>query len=206
MIQPVVEGQGEEAAFPILLQRLIHEFDCYAEIGSPVRSKRTQMVREEEFKRAVRLASYKPKACAIFVLLDADDDCAVTHVPGMSRWAQEAVPQMPSAIVMARREYEAWFLAALESLRGKRGIRQDAAYEANPEQVRGAKGVVSRMMPQNAPYSETADQPALSAHFDLKAAYARASSFRKLVKELCRILEELGQTPIVPSDWSADNL
>lgn len=201
MIQPVVEGQGEEAAFPILLRRLMLVLGGYVDIGPPVRSKRTQMVREEDFKRAVRLASYKPGASAVFVLFDADDDCARTHVPDMTRWASEAVPQMPSAVVMARREYEAWFLAALESLRGRRGIREDAAYEADPEQVRGAKGVVSRTMPQETPYSETADQPALSAHFDLKAAYARAASFRKLVKELCRVLEELGQSPAIPPDW-----
>lgn len=204
MIQTVVEGQGEEAAFPILLRRLVLELGCYMEIGSPVRSKRTQMVREEDFKRVARLASFKPGACAVLALFDADDDCAITHIPDMTRWAQEAVPLMPSAIVMARREYEAWFLAAFESLRGKRGIHAEAAYEGDPEQVRGAKGVVSRTMPQNAPYSETADQPALSAHFDLKAAYARASSFRKLVQELCRVLEELGQSPVIPPDWRAD--
>lgn len=204
MIQPVVEGQGEEAAFPILLRRLIPELGCYVEIGSPVRSKRTQMVREEDLKRAVQIASFKPNASVIFVLFDADDDCAVMHIPDMTRWAQEAVPLMPSAIVMARREYEAWFLASLESLRGKRGIREDAVYESDPEQVRAAKGAVSRMMPQNAPYSETADQPALSAHFDLKAAYARAPSFRKLVKELCRVLEELGQSPAIPPDWRGE--
>jgi len=205
MIQPIVEGQGEEKAFPILLRRLIPEFGCYVDVGgSPFRSKRTLMVREADFKRAVQVAAFKPNACALLVLFDADDDCAVTHVPNMLAWAREVAPMMPCGVVMARREYEAWFLAAVESLRGQRGIHPNAAYPQDPEQVRGAKGVVNRFMPQNAPYAETADQPALSALFDLGAAYRRASSFRKLVKELCRILEELGQEPVIPPDWSRE--
>ncbi|MDQ2798116.1 MAG: DUF4276 family protein, partial [Armatimonadota bacterium] len=144
---------------------------------------------------------FKPDACAVLVLFDADDDCASTYVPHMLAWAREAVPRMPCGVVMARREYEAWFLAAVESLRGQRRIRLDAVYPDDPEKVRAAKGVISRFMPLNTPYAETADQPALSAQFDLKMAYHGASSFRKLVKEVCRILEELGQTPVIPPDW-----
>ena len=205
MIQAIAEGQGEAQAFPVLLRRLIPELGCYMEVGgSPYRSKRTLMVRESDFKRAVQTAALKPNACALLVLFDADDDCADTHVPGMLAWAREVVPAMPCGVVMARREYEAWFLAAIESLRGQRGIRPDAAYPQDPEQVRAAKGVVSRFMPPDAPYSETADQPAFSAQFDLGTAYRRASSFRKLVKELCRLLDELGQEPVIPSDWSTE--
>ncbi len=207
MIQPIVEGHGEEKAFPILLRRLLSELGCYLDVGgSPFRSKRTQIVREAEFKTAVQIAALKPGACAILVLFDADDDCASTHVPNMLVWAQEVAPEMPCGVVMARREYEAWFLAAIESLRGHHGISQDAVYQSNPEQVRDAKGVVGSFMPQNVSYAPTADQPSLSARFGLGAAYRRASSFRKLVKELCRILEELGLKPVIPLDWSGEQL
>jgi hypothetical protein len=207
MIQPIVEGQGEEKAFPILLRRLLSELGCYVSVsGSPFRSRRTQIVREADFKTAVQIASLKPGVSAILVLFDADDDCASTHVPNMLAWAREAVPQVPCGVVMARREYEAWFLAAIESLRGQHGISHDAVYQNSPEQVRDAKGAVGGFMPRNASYAPTADQPSLSARFDLGAAYRRASSFRKLVKELCRILEELGQDPVVPENWSDEQL
>ena len=106
-------------------------------------------------------------------------------------------------LALARREYEAWFLAAIESLRGKRRIRPDAAYAADPEAIRDAKGTLSRFMPARTPYRETTDQPALSAQFDLGLAYQRASSFRKLVRELCRILRELGHQPVIPSEWTS---
>ena len=206
MIQPIVEGQGEAQAFPVLLRRLILELGCYMDVGgSPYRSKRTLMVRESDFKKAVQTAALKPNTCALLVLFDADNDCAVTHVPDMLAWAREVVPAMPCGVVMARREYEAWFLAAIESLRGQRGIHPEAAYPQDPEQDGGAKRAVSLFMPPNARYSETADQPAFLARLDLGTAYRRASSFRKLVKELCRLLTELGQEPVIPPDWSTEH-
>ena len=68
---------------------------------------------------------------------------------------------------MAYREYEAWFLASIESLRGQRGIRQDAQSHPAPEEPRGAKGQLEARLEQGRSYSETADQAALSATFDL---------------------------------------
>jgi hypothetical protein len=202
VIQLIVEGDGEVRAFPVLLERLIGAFGCYEAIGyNPFLEKRTKIVRELEFKRAVQVVSDRADTRAIIVLIDADDDCARDIIPQMTQWSQEAVPSLPCAIIMARREYEAWFLAAIESLHGKRRIRDNARYDRDPEAVRGAKGVVSRFMPQNKPYSETADQVALSADFDLGQAYRHASSFRKLVKEVCRILEELGLSPAIPEHW-----
>src|SRR2546426_7135782 len=46
---------------------------------------------------------------------------------------------VPCAVVLAHREYEAWFLASLESLRGRRGIRGDAEAHPDPEEPRDRK-------------------------------------------------------------------
>jgi hypothetical protein len=202
MIQPIVEGQGEEQAVPVLLRRLIPELGCFVSIGKPIRQRRTEIVREGDFKRALQLAQLKPGILAILVLFDADDDCARNLIPKMRDWAAEAAPNVPCAIVMARREYEAWFLAALESLRGQRGISEDAYYSQEPEQKRGAKDSLSEFMPRNTLYSPSADQAALSAVFALEHAYRRAASFQKLVKELCRILGQLDQQPFIPQSWN----
>ncbi len=203
MIQLVVEGDGEVAAFPVLLERLVGVLGCSEAIGySPFLEKRTGLVQEEKFKRAVQIVSSRTATRALIILFDADDDCARDVIPQMRQWSQEAVPALPCAVIMARREYEAWFLAAIESLRGRRRVRENARYDRDPEALRGAKGAVSRFMPQNKPYSETADQAALSAVFDLGQAY-RGASFRKLVQEVCRLLEELGHQPVIPSDWMA---
>ena len=87
------------------------------------------------------------------------------------------------SVVMAKKEYEAWFIAASESLRGTRRLTPDLNAPADPENIRGAKEWLSRHMPSNQPYAETTDQPALTAVFDLNAA-RRADSFDNATERL----------------------
>jgi hypothetical protein len=203
MIQPIVEGDGEVSAVPILLRRLLPELGVYTvQISRPIRQMRTQLVQEANFRRAMRLASLREENRAILVLFDADDDCARDLVPQMNQWAAEETPSLPTAVVLARREYEAWFLAAIESLRGKGHVRENATYPADPEARRGAKEALRKLMTKPFSYQETADQPVLSGSFELGQAYRRASSFRKLVREVCRLLEALGCQPALPVEWT----
>ncbi len=202
MIQPIVEGHGELTAVPELLRRLMTELGIF-DIGvrRPIRQTRGELLSEERFRRAIRLACLQPGVRAILVIFDLDDDCARDIVPRLRKWGEQEAPRLPLIVSLARREYEAWFLAAVESHRGKRRIRNDAGYPGNPEAIRDAKGAVSRFMPPNLPYAETADQVALTAQLHLGQAYRRASSFRKLVKELSQALAELGCTATIPREW-----
>jgi hypothetical protein len=104
---------------------------------------------------------------------------------------------------MANREYEAWFLASIEALRGKAGILPDAASHPQPEMPRDAKGELERRMPSSASYSPTVDQAALTAHFDLQNAYRRCRSFRKLVSAFGTLAAAAGVAPAVwpPAAW-----
>ena len=55
---------------------------------------------------------------AIFVLLDADADDPTILGPQLLDRARKSVPAgFPIGVVLARREYEAWFLAAYPSSR-----------------------------------------------------------------------------------------
>jgi hypothetical protein len=78
---------------------------------------------------------------------------------------------LPVFVILAQREFECWFLAAAESIRGKRGLPADLAPPQDPEAVREAKGWLRDRM-QGRVYSETIDQPALAAVFDLNQARA----------------------------------
>jgi hypothetical protein len=97
---------------------------------------------------------------------------------------------MEISVVLAKREYEAWFIAAAESLRGHCGLSQEMIADLNPEGIRGAKEWLRRHMPQSRRYAETIDHPALTAVFDLQAA-RRADSFDKCYREIVRLLTAL---------------
>jgi hypothetical protein len=158
---------------------------------------------KETVQAAVRLAKLQPQCAAIVILFDGEDDCPKELGETVRAWAKEAAGDTPCDVVIAYREYETWFLAALESLRGKYGIRDDAAAPANPESRRDAKGWLEDFMPRHRAYSETSDQAGMSDAFDMGLAHQRNRSFRKLVKALGDLLTQLGQPLPVwpPANW-----
>lgn len=146
-IQPIVEGQGDEAAVPLLLRRLRDEARAWQlEVGRPHRRRRTQLVKKDSLQGAVRVAALREDCAGILVLFDADDDCPKEPAPTLEEWAREAAGGRPCAVVMANREYEAWFLASIEALRGTAAILPDAVWHPDPEVPRDAKGELERRM------------------------------------------------------------
>lgn len=89
-------------------------------------------------------------------------------------------------MVIAKAEYEAWFVAAAASLAGRRGLVETLTPPQSPEHIRDAKGWLSAHMPRKS-YREVLDQPALSAVFDMKAALV-APSFGKLWRDVSSLL------------------
>jgi hypothetical protein len=94
---------------------------------------------------------------------------------------------LPVAVVLAKQEFEAWFLAAAESLRGARGLRSDLESPRDPEGIRGAKEWLRERMEGDRHYVETLDQPALAARFSIEEA-RRAASFDKCYREVLRLV------------------
>lgn len=91
IIQPIVEGQGDEVAVPLLLRRLRDEAQTWGlEIGRPHRRRRTQLVKKDSLQSAVRVAALRKDCAAILILFDADDDCPKEIAPMVEEWARDA--------------------------------------------------------------------------------------------------------------------
>lgn len=185
-VASIVEGNGEVAALPVLLRRLSQWRGAadYVDVLTPIRVYKDRFLnRPEEFSRHLKLAAAKcGDAGWILILFDADDDCPDQKGSVVLAQAQAIIPHRRVAVVLANREYEAWFIAAAESLNGFRGFKwQDKDVPIDPEKPRNAKGWMRERM--SAGYGETTDQPAFSALFDLKLAHQRSRSFRKLCSE-----------------------
>lgn len=196
VIVPIVEGHGEVAAFPILLRRLgaLSAPERPLDIRRPIRVSRAHILKPDQLGRYVELAALQHGgAGATIVLFDADDDCPASLGPKLQKVADAVRPGSAVSVVLAMREFEAWFLAAAKSLRGVRGLPDDLAPPPNPEAVRDAKGWLQYRRTDGLAYSPTVDQPALAAQFDLDEARAASSSFDKLAREVERILESTAQ-------------
>ena len=192
----IVEGEGDVAALPILIRRVAADLypELAIDIPRPIRVNKNQIVKDGKLERGIELAVEKIGGQgAIFVILDSDDDCPAELGPALLHRASQARSDLPIAVVLAKYEFEAWFLSAAESLRGKRGLEDDIHPPNDPEAIRGAKEWLSQRMENRRTYRETQDQPALTALFDIEQA-RRADSFDKCYRDIVRLLDELQQT------------
>ncbi len=193
-ILAIVEGHGEVTALPQLLRRIAGEVspDLVVETPRPIRVPRNRIVKEGELERAVTLASHKAgiDGC-IIVLLDADRDCPAELAPQLVARAAAACPGRDVRAVLAKTEYEAWFLAAAGSLAGRRGLDEALAPPDDPEAIQDAKGWLSARMPLGRRYRETLDQAALTATFDMAEARRRSPSFDKLWRDVRSLLQPM---------------
>jgi hypothetical protein len=185
----VVEGHGEVESLPILVRRLGERCEppVYPTVERPIRIPSSKLRKPEELARAVQLAASRAgPGGSVLVLLDADDDCPAEVGPTMLEHVGSR-KDVAVSVVLANREYEAWFIAAAESVAGARGLAADLTGPDDPESIRGAKEWLRHRMNQGSTYSPTLDQPALTSIFDVDAA-RRSDSFDKCFREIMRLI------------------
>ncbi len=184
----IVEGHGERDAFPVVLRRIGQAIDSQiaVQVFHPIRIHRGLLVKPGELERVVELAGRRVGSDGVlFILLDSDDDLPCELGPSLLGRAKAVRSDLRISVVLAHREFESWFLAAAESLRGQRHLAADLTPPPDPEAVRGAKEWLAARMEGR--YAETVDQPALAALFDLEAA-RRAPSFDRLYRKVEALL------------------
>ena len=186
----VIEGKGERSALPVLLRRIADELTGYTirlEITT-VHLDRSKLTKAGELERAVQYAEKMAgTAGAILILHDADDACPVQLSAELRQRTARADRLI--SVVLANKEFEAWFIASADSLKEKGYVTGVTDLpEEDPDSVRGAKQWLSSRLHQGT-YKPTVDQPKLAAVFDLQEARRNSRSFRKLWREMELLLE-----------------
>jgi hypothetical protein len=195
-ISCVVEGHGDAEAVPILIKRIAGSIQPPLEvkISATIRTPKSKLVKAGEIERAVELAARKLTGRgAVFVLIDSDDDCPGQLGPALLARARASRADLPVGVVIAKSEFECWFIASIESIAGQNGFLARIQTPRDPESIRGAKEWLTQQMQEGRSYAPTLDQPVLARLFDLEMAL-RADSFSKCHREVSRILLELSET------------
>lgn len=195
----IVEGRGEEDAVRILVRRIFERFipHAYPDVKAVIRRGRQKLVKPGELESAVELATLRLEGeeGIVLTLIDADDDCPKEVAPGLLARAVVAAGHVRHSVVMAVREYEAWFAAAAESLAGYRGLPEDLTAPESPETLPNPKAWLEDKMPDG--YDPVIHQPSLTDRMDLDAARS-APSLDKLCRDLIRLAAQVEQTTEVP--------
>lgn len=192
VIVPIVEGHGEEASVRTLLQRIWFELlgGAHANILRPIRRPKSKLVQSHELSRAVELAALKLRSLEtndpklVLILVDADKDPPCQLGPGILAAGLATHSDLDIACVVANVEYETWFVACASSLAPFITCRE-SEIPLDPEgSGAGKRWIASRF--KGIKYSETVDQPRMTAMMDLFHCRERSPSFDKLCRELAK--------------------
>jgi hypothetical protein len=101
------------------------------------------------------------------------------------------------AIVFARREYEAWFVASLETIAGSSGIPAGTLFDGEVEELANPKRWVGSRFPRTRVYKETEDQAAMSEMIDFCLAAKRSRSFRRFTHAMSDLVRSIDAEQVV---------
>jgi hypothetical protein len=191
-IASVVEGEGELGALPVLLRRLLYAAEVWnADVLPPFHVDRGRLVRQGGIESAVdALARRVPVdgPGGVLLLIDADDDCPADLGPALLRRAEATRPDRRIAVVLANREFEAWFLASAPSLGGKAGLDHGLDVPANHETLRDCKGWLTHHRADGNRYRPRVDQSALASAMDIELARRHSDSFDKFCRDITYLI------------------
>ncbi|HRI65517.1 MAG TPA: hypothetical protein PK156_14815 [Polyangium sp.] len=141
----IVEGQGEVAAAGNLVQRLSLDLGLSLQWGTPLREK--QLHGASAIATICERLRARPDCTQALLLRDEDDGCPAKSGPEIAGWLRNAKLPFPTAIILAHREYEAWFLPCIHLMAGRAlkdernierpGVLPGTTYEGDPESIRG---------------------------------------------------------------------
>lgn len=192
-VVPIVEGHGEVPSVRILLERIWYELlqGEFIEVLQPIRQPRGRLASNKEgaLEKALNLAAGKLRARSglqhpklILILLDRNTDLPCQLAPSLLQIAHACRADQDVACVIANVEYETWFVAAAASLSEYLDLSKDASLPETPEKFGSGKAWIEQRFKGR--YSETVDQPRLTARMDLHACRSRSLSFDKLCRDL----------------------
>jgi hypothetical protein len=201
---PIVEGDGEVTAVPVLLYKLLHAMQRYDIQVAPPKCAhgRDNLRKPDGLERFVRYAWKEPDCGAILILLDAEEDCPLTLVTDFAPRINALGVLQPVIIVCANRMFETWFLASFNTLAGQMGLRADDP-PADAEAVKNPKDWLNQRFPKGRSYKERTDQETLTRLLDPALAGAGSRSFRRLTQAIAEAVSAIDRgakivTPALP--------
>ena len=189
---PIVEGDGETTAVPLLLRRILNLLERYDIQVSQTKNAngRGNLTKPGGLEKFIRYA-WKERDCgAIFVLLDAEGDCPETLAKDFSKRVEALGIVFPVVIVVAKRMYEAWFVASIASIAGHLDLPKNLAPPIDAEAVPNPKKWIEAHFPAGRAYKETQDQEDMTNLMDLDLA-SSTRSFRRLLKAVSEALKAI---------------
>ncbi len=182
-IVPIVEGEGEIDSVPKLIYKILRHLGRNDFVVTDGKSAGgcTNLKKQADLTRLLRSAERESGIIGTLILIDADDNCPVTLANEIVQLVNTISVRYSVVVVVANREYEAWFLASLETVRGSENIPADSVFSGDIEGKSDVKGWLTKQMPKGKAYKENTHQVLMTQKIDVTTAHQNSRSFRRLV-------------------------
>ena len=200
-IVPIVEGDGEVTAVPVLLRKILWQLPRYdIEVARPKNANgRGNLTKKGGIEKFIRYSWKERDSGAILVLIDADTECPLALAQDLTRRVQTIGILLPVVIVVAKRMYESWFLASISTIAGHLDLPDNLLPPPNIEDVPNPKAWIEGHFPMGRAYKETQDQEAMTNLMSIDLATA-APSFQRMLNAINEALEAIdnGERLVTP--------
>lgn len=189
---PIVEGEGDERAVPVLLRRILHAHDRFdVEILRPHRRGDLPKVKAN-FDRFFQAAVLEE--AAVICILDFDCEFCVdvvTEEACFGALAEHLRPGHPFAACFIVKEFESLFLSDEVATRSALpAIHAAAAFPQAPEAIRDAKGWLSAAQPSGSAYKPTAHQTKIVSQLNLDHLRIHSPSYQRLERATLALTDQ----------------
>ncbi|HEX7639602.1 MAG TPA: DUF4276 family protein [Burkholderiaceae bacterium] len=190
-VLPIVEGDGDLHAVPVLLRRVLHERLGRFDVQVLPAQKRGELPKVRQEFRRFYLTALKEDASILWVL-DFDCDDCLDHAHEREQLLLQARSINPVGrldIVFMVKEFESLFLHDMGALRSAfPELPGDFSLPRQPESIRGAKEWISKCLPKGRAYKPTVDQAGLCAKLDLVRLKDVSASFARFEAAVAALL------------------
>lgn len=190
-ILPIVEGDGDMAAVPVLLRRILHAHDRFDVQVLPPHKRGELPKVKANFERFFKAAALN----GVPVLCVLDFDCAqcvdaISDEQNLEHQAQKINPLIPFAACLIVKEFESLFLWDEKSTRqALPNIIKNTIFPINPEEIRPAKEWLSKVQPSGLAYKPTVHQAKLAAAVNLEVLRANSPSYQRLEAAVMKLIK-----------------
>lgn len=187
---PIVEGEGDERAVPVLLRKILEHHGHYEiQVLKPQRRGELPKVKAN-FRRFFETAILED--AAVLCVLDFDCEGCIdvnSEEQALRDLAQNIRPGYPFDACFIVKEFESLFLCdSLTTQSILPAIAAGTVFPANPESVRDAKGWLSSAQPKGMAYKPTTHQAKITSQLNLEHLAQHSPSFQRLTRAILNII------------------
>lgn len=187
-ILPIVEGDGDLKAVPVLLRNLLTLHGLHETQILPPHKRGELPKVTAGFDNYFRMALKENAAILLVLDFDCENcDCPYQEAEKLYQRAQSIRSNWPFKIAFLVKEFESLFLAETQAAKNVLALPPGTKFPDEPETIRDAKGWLSKALPKGSAYKPTVHQAKITAHLNFEQLRKTSSDFRHLENSLLHL-------------------